>query len=81
VIQVTDEMRRAVRGRMGIPDGVALDPWMEAAIGDVLALVEREYVILPRGAQPICCREHPDRPVRWGQCGECIAELPSEDRT
>jgi hypothetical protein len=43
VIEPTDEMRRAVKGRMGIPDGVDLDPWMEAAIGDVLAIVARDY--------------------------------------
>lgn len=42
MIELTDEMRRAVKGRMGIPDGVDLDPWMEAAIGDVLAIAERD---------------------------------------
>lgn len=41
-IEPTDEMRAAVRRRMGIPDGVELDPWMDAAIGDVLAIVERD---------------------------------------
>jgi hypothetical protein len=33
---------------MGIPDGVELDPWMEAAIGDVLAIVERDYDVQRR---------------------------------
>jgi hypothetical protein len=42
VIELTDEMRRLVKARMGVPDGVELDPWMEAAIGDVLAVVERD---------------------------------------
>jgi hypothetical protein len=49
VIEPTDEMRRVVKSRMGIPDGVELDPWMEAAIGDVLALVERDRCMEARG--------------------------------
>jgi hypothetical protein len=43
VIELTDEMRNAVKGRMGIPRGTELDPWMEAAAEDVLAIVERDY--------------------------------------
>ncbi|GIE30137.1 hypothetical protein Ait01nite_031820 [Actinoplanes italicus] len=47
MIELTDEMRAAVKSRMGITVG-GLDPWMEAAIKDVLALVERDYRIEPR---------------------------------
>jgi hypothetical protein len=39
VIALTPEMRAAVCRRMGIDD---LDPWMVAALVDVLALVERD---------------------------------------
>lgn len=81
MIELTEEMKAAVKRRMGEPDGVQLDPWMQAAIGDVLAIVERNHVILPRGAEALCCRDHPHRPVRWGQCGECIAEQRAEDRS
>jgi hypothetical protein len=44
-IKLTDEMRAAVKGRMGIPRGTELDPWMEAAVEDVLAIVGRDYRI------------------------------------
>jgi hypothetical protein len=47
VIELTDEMRATVKRRMGVPEGVELDPWMDAAIGDVLALVERDYLLTP----------------------------------
>lgn len=42
MIKVTDEMRAAVRRRMGVPDDVEMDPWMEPAIADVLSIVERQ---------------------------------------
>jgi hypothetical protein len=48
VIELTPEMRAAVKRRMGVPDGRELDPWMGAAIEDVLALVERDYEVSPR---------------------------------
>lgn len=47
MIELTDEMRAAVRGRMGIPRDASLDPWMEAAIEDVLAIVERDHMAKP----------------------------------
>jgi hypothetical protein len=53
MIELTDEMVTAVRRRMGDPDGIELDPWMTAAIEDVLALVERDYVVT-------CGAEGPD---------------------
>jgi hypothetical protein len=43
----TDEMKAAVKRRMGIPDGVELDPWMDAAIGDVLDIVARDNEVRP----------------------------------
>lgn len=45
MIELTDEMRTAVKRRMGIPDGDELDPWMGPAIEDVLAIVERDYTV------------------------------------
>lgn len=42
MIELTDEMKAAVARRMGVPAGVELDPWMEAALEDVLAIVERD---------------------------------------
>jgi hypothetical protein len=42
VIKLTDEMRAAVKSRMGIADGDDLDPWMGPAIEDVLAIVDRD---------------------------------------
>lgn len=83
-IELTDEMRAAfLADHEDACDGIGCGraACLDVRLAAVLAIVAREYVILPRGAQPICCREHPDRPVRWGQCGECISELPPEDRT
>lgn len=48
MIEPTDEMKAAVKKRMGVPDGQEMDPWMDAAIKDVLAIVERDR---PRPAQ------------------------------
>ncbi|HXM55368.1 MAG TPA: hypothetical protein VOB72_08260 [Candidatus Dormibacteraeota bacterium] len=48
MIELTAEMRRLVAARMGLPDGAELDPWMVAALEDVLALVERDYLSVMR---------------------------------
>jgi len=39
MIELTEEMKDAARQRMG----GTLDPWMTAAIKDVLAIVDRNY--------------------------------------
>lgn len=39
MIEPTPEMIAAVKRRMGVADDAELDPWMEAAISDVLAIV------------------------------------------
>lgn len=54
---------------------------MTAVVAAVLAIVEKDYVVLPRGTQALCCHIHTDHPVRWGTCGKCVAELPPEERT
>jgi hypothetical protein len=52
VIKPTDEMKAAVAKRMGVPDGAAPDPWMEPAIQDVLAIVERDWNMQPNPNAP-----------------------------
>lgn len=48
MIELTPEMEAAARKRMG----GTLDPWMTAAIEDVLAIVEREYTVLCGAVRP-----------------------------
>ena len=48
MIEPTDEMRAVVKRRMGVADGDQLDPWMDAAIGDVLAIVARDRCLEQR---------------------------------
>ncbi len=45
----TDEMRIAVKKRMGMLADAGLDPWLEAAFGDVLAIAERDRHYLSSG--------------------------------
>lgn len=45
MIELTPEMRTAVKRRMGVPDGQEMDPWMGSAIEDVLAIVERDHIV------------------------------------
>jgi hypothetical protein len=45
VIELTPEMKAAVKKRMGVPDGHEMDPWMGSAIEDVLAIVERDLTV------------------------------------
>lgn len=76
MIEPTDEMRAAVlrwRPRRG---ALADDLLVE-----LLAIIEREHVILPRGAQPLCCDDHPEAVIRWGTCPVCVAETPPGERT
>jgi len=79
VIEPTDEMRQAFReAAEGLCTcAVCLNHRLAA----VLAIVEREHVILPRGAQPLCCGDHPEAVIRWGECPVCVAETPPEERT
>ncbi len=41
--------------------------------------VVREHVILPRGAQPLCCPVHEQTPVLWGTCPECVRVAPAAE--
>lgn len=76
MIEPTDEMRAAVRRRMGVSDGVQLDPWMEAAIEDLLAIVQQRYIL-----RPVTCDDpHPGEDLTYcelllGHDGEHEAEL------
>lgn len=45
MIALTPEMRAAACRRMGVDE---LDPWTEAALVDVLALVERDNNVTPK---------------------------------
>ena len=45
----TDEMRAAVKKRIGVPAVDQLDIWLEAAFGDVLAIAERDRHYLSSG--------------------------------
>lgn len=66
MIEPTDEMRAAVRRRMGAPDGQELDPWMGAAIEDVMALVERDMLARVEGkrGEGLCtCSDADDPPI------------------
>jgi hypothetical protein len=86
VIEPTDEMVHAfMRGYADADDGspeVILNWTAErAGLAAVLAIVARDHVILPRGAQALCCGEHPEVPVRWGECPVCVASMPPEERT
>jgi hypothetical protein len=62
VIPLTPEMRAAACRRMGVDE---LDPWTEAALVDVLALVERDLpltcndVVETRG-ESVRCDKKPD---------------------
>lgn len=71
MIELTEEMRDAVRGRMGIPRNTSIDPWMEAAIEDVLAIVERDYRIEVR--PPWEHQEFSERPREM--CPYCATSL------
>jgi hypothetical protein len=71
VIELTDEMKAAVKRRMGIPQGDQMDPWTEAAIEDVLAIVERDYRIEVR--PPWEHEEYANRPR--GRCPYCATSL------
>lgn len=42
MIELTDEMRAAMKRRMGLAPDADLDLWDEAAVEDVLAIVERD---------------------------------------
>ena len=74
----TDEMKAAVKRRMGVPDGVEIDPWMEAAIGDVLAIVERDYMIRP-ARQVVHLVTRGDHHAYC--CGESIYDLAERNAT
>jgi hypothetical protein len=80
VIELTDEMRDAVKRRMGITVG-GLDPWMEAAIKDVLAIVERDQVAIADDVRTVLAQVfHPHIHQVAGiwdrervPCGDCAA--------
>lgn len=74
MIKPTDEMVQEMYGCRS-PEEI------RRGLAAVLAIVTRDHVILPRGAQALCCREHPETPVRWGVCPVCLAEMPPEERT
>ena len=82
MIEPTDEMVQAfltgARPSRLWADG---DPDWRAGLAAVLAIVARDHVILPRGAQALCCSEHPETPVRWGVCPVCLSQMPPEERT
>lgn len=42
VIELTEEMKAVVKRRTGVNGRMDLDPWTEAALRDVLAIVERD---------------------------------------
>jgi hypothetical protein len=77
VIEPTDEMIAAFWAGHDDPE----DGGTERGLVAVLAIVARDHVILPRGAQALCCREHPDVAVRWATCLVCVADMPPEERT
>lgn len=78
MIEVTNEMVCALNENW--PMGVARGEGMRLGLAAVLAIVQRDHVILPRGAQALCCGDHPDVPTRWGVCPACVALAPDEDR-
>lgn len=84
MIEPTDEMANAGWDALPVSaqesGDIDLDD-MKQVLAAVLAIVERNHVILPRGAQALCCPDHPDVPVRWGECPACVAEMPAEERT
>lgn len=63
MIEPTEEMRAAVKRRMGVPDGQEMDPWMGSAIEDVLAIVERD--------QGVAAVARVHRQFE-GRCVECV---------
>ncbi|GAA2696399.1 hypothetical protein [Actinoplanes palleronii] len=60
MIELTDEMRTAVKRRMGVADGDRLDPWTEAAVEDVLAIVERDQAQATEYTLSALPEEHPE---------------------
>lgn len=82
VIEPTDEMIADARDASAALTGHC-STYLEtkASIRAVLAIVAREHVILPRGAQALCCDDHPEAVIRWGECPVCVAEMPPEERT
>lgn len=71
MIELTPEMKAAVKRRMGVPDGQEMDPWMGSAIEDVLAIVERDYFVDRRfplncdaaGPDGLACQRSPGHPA------------------
>lgn len=54
MIALTDEMRAAVKSRMGIT-AEYLDPWLEAALVDVLTIAARDQRPAPGPARCSAC--------------------------
>ena len=71
MIDPTEEMKAAVKRRMGIPADAELDPWMTAALSDVLAIIKRDYRLVrkPGVARPrrVSRVEHDPVALKWAR--------------
>ncbi|AEV86712.1 hypothetical protein ACWT_5695 [Actinoplanes sp. SE50] len=70
-MEPTDELIAAAKRRMDINGATPIDAWLEAVINDILAIIKRDYRLIPKpgAARPrrISRVEHDHAALKWAR--------------